>query len=119
MRRFDAYSYYALTRTMDSHNVGRGRGGVEKALKHIRANTLVIGIQDDILFPNTEQIELCRQILGAEYAQIPSDYGHDGFLIEVEALTRLSADFLKLNVLKKLNAFESAATSATAFAKGA
>jgi homoserine O-acetyltransferase len=96
VRRFDAYSYYALTRTMDSHNVGRNRGGIAKALSQITANTLVISIQDDILFPAEEQKELQRLITGAEYAEIASVYGHDGFLIETEALTRLSADFLNL-----------------------
>jgi homoserine O-acetyltransferase len=81
---------------MDSHNVGRNRGGIAKALSQITANTLVISIQDDILFPAEEQKELQRLITGAEYAEIASVYGHDGFLIETEALTRLSADFLNL-----------------------
>ena len=49
--RFDAYSYVVLTRAMDSHHLGRGRGGVAAALAGIRARTLVLGITSDVLFP--------------------------------------------------------------------
>ena len=72
---------------MDSHNVGRGRDSIEKALDKIRANTLVIGVSSDLLFPLTEQRFLANHISNAFYSVIDSFYGHDGFLIEVEKLT--------------------------------
>ena len=55
VNRFNAICYYRLTQSMDSHDVGRNRGGVEKALQQITAKTLVIGIKSDVLYPITEQ----------------------------------------------------------------
>ncbi|MFH0761782.1 MAG: homoserine O-acetyltransferase [Bacteroidota bacterium] len=86
-RRFNAYSYYAITKSFDSHNVGRNRGGVEKALSEIHAKTIAVGISSDLLFPPEEQKLITACVPGAEYHEIDSFYGHDGFLIEVEALT--------------------------------
>ena len=80
--RFDAYSYYSLTYSLDSHNVGRGRGGVEAALKRIKADTVVVGINTDCLFPVQEQKYMATHIDGAMYVEINSRFGHDGFLIE-------------------------------------
>lgn len=95
-RRFTAQSYWSLTKSMDSHNVGRGRGGTEKALASIKAETLVIGIQSDILFPLEEQILLAEHIPGARLELIDSPYGHDGFLIEGEQLRKKIGDFLDI-----------------------
>ena len=86
--RFDAYSYVALTRTMDSHNLGRGRGGVPAALARIRARTLVLGITSDVLFPLAEQHQLASGIAGATYGELDSSYGHDGFLLETVKITQ-------------------------------
>ena len=80
--RFDAYSYYCLTYSLDSHNIGRGRGGVEAALKRIKADTVIVGIDSDNLFPVEEQKFMAEHIDRAMYAEIKSKYGHDGFLIE-------------------------------------
>jgi homoserine O-acetyltransferase len=80
--RFHAFSYFAITKSMDSHNVGRNRGGIVKALACISAKTLVIGITSDILFPLSEQQFLAKNISGAILITIESTYGHDGFLLE-------------------------------------
>ena len=82
INRFDAYSYYCLTYSLDSHNVGRGRGSVEEALKRIKADTVVVGINTDNLFPVEEQKFMATHIDGAMYVEINSKFGHDGFLIE-------------------------------------
>lgn len=82
INRFDAYSYYYLTYSLDSHNVGRGRGSVEEALKRIKADTVVVGINTDNLFPVEEQKFMATHIDGAMYVEINSKFGHDGFLIE-------------------------------------
>jgi homoserine O-acetyltransferase len=86
--RFDAYSYVALTRAMDSHHLGRGRGGVAAALASIRARTLVLGITSDVLFPLAEQHLLAQGIPGAVYSELDSSYGHDGFLLETIKITQ-------------------------------
>lgn len=91
--RFNAYTYVTLSKAMDSHNVGRGRGGVAAALSQIRARTLVLAISSDVLFPPTEQQLLARHIPGAMYAEMDSRFGHDGFLIETAQITHFLERF--------------------------
>lgn len=88
-KRFDAFAYWTLSKAMDSHHVGRGRGGLEQALNQIKAKTLVIGIDSDVLFPPSEQAEIAKYIPGAQLEIISSLYGHDGFLIETERIGEL------------------------------
>lgn len=94
-KRFNAYSYYALTRAFDSHHVGRNRGGLEKALSKIKAKTLAIGIDTDILFPKDDQELMKKYIPGARLEFIHSDFGHDGFLLEFESITKIVRNFMK------------------------
>ena len=102
VNRFNAYSYWYLSKTMDSHNSGRNRNGVEKALSLIKARTLVIGIKSDVLFPVEEQQYLFRHIPKSAFAEFDSFYGHDGFLIETEALTNIITSFFKTDVKGKI-----------------
>jgi len=85
-RDFDAYCYYTLCNAMDSHNVGRGRGGVAAALRRIQARTTVVAIDSDSIFPPREGREWARLIPGASYLEISSKFGHDGFLLETAKL---------------------------------
>jgi homoserine O-acetyltransferase len=94
-QRFDPWSYLALSRAMDSHHLGRGRGSTEAALRLIQAKALIIGIQSDVLFPVEEQAFLARHIPRARLELIDSIYGHDGFLIESEAIAQLVKPFLE------------------------
>lgn len=87
VKRFNAFSYYTISKIMDSHNVGRGRGGVRQALAGIKAKTLAVGITSDLLFPASESRFTAENVPGAVYEEINSLYGHDGFLIEVPKLT--------------------------------
>jgi len=93
-KRFNAFSYYFLSKGMDAHNVGRGRKSVEDALQLIEAKTLAIGITTDILFPVSEQQFLALHIPDAKFTSINSLYGHDGFLLEYEQLQHLITQFL-------------------------
>jgi homoserine O-acetyltransferase len=103
IKRFNAFSYWVLSKAMDSHNIGRGRGQLEEVLKSIKANTLVIGISTDILFPVNESLFLAQNIKGASFEIIDSVYGHDGFLIETQQLTKIIKNFLKTSKNKKQN----------------
>ena len=80
--RFCPYSYLSLLNLTDSHNIGRGRDGVDNALGMIKANTLCIGIDSDNLFPPQEQKYMAEHIPGARFTEITSAFGHDGFLLE-------------------------------------
>jgi homoserine O-acetyltransferase len=94
VRRFDAGSYVTLTRAMNSHDVGRGRGGVPAALAAVTARTAVAAVSSDRLYPVPLNREISEGICGAAPLHVvDSPYGHDGFLIETDAvadvLTRL------------------------------
>lgn len=103
VKRFNAYSYVRLSEAMDSHNVSRNRAErTEHALRLIKTNTLVIGISSDMLFPIVEQKFLAKHIANAEFAEIDSFYGHDGFLIETEKLTRVITNFFAKTKNKSL-----------------
>jgi len=95
VNRFNAICYYRLSQSMDSHDVGKNRGGVEKALRKITAKTLVIGITSDVLYPITEQEYLQKTIRGAELLSISSDFGHDGFLLEYEKIETALKRFIE------------------------
>jgi len=94
VKRFDAYTYYLLTLLSDTHNVGRGRGGVEKALQKVKARVLSLGISSDLLFPVYEQKYLAEHVKNGKYVEIDSLYGHDGFLVETEKITEIIKPFL-------------------------
>ncbi|BDZ38703.1 homoserine O-acetyltransferase MetX [Microbacterium suwonense] len=86
-RRFDANSYITVVEAMNSHDIGRDRGGVEEALHTITAKSLVIGIDTDRLFPVDGQQRIARSLpnlIDDEAIVLASDFGHDGFLIETD-----------------------------------
>ncbi|MDE3236364.1 MAG: homoserine O-acetyltransferase [Bacteroidota bacterium] len=88
VKRFNAYSYWLLTKAMDSHHLGRKRGGdLIKALQSITQKTLVIGIRSDILCPLDEQRFMAAHMPNAQLIEIDSAYGHDGFIIETKQIT--------------------------------
>lgn len=89
VNRFNAFSYWTLSKAMDSHNIGRNRGGIEAALSSIKAKTTILGIETDILFPLEEQQFLYRYIPNARLDVIHSDLGHDGFLTESTKVTQV------------------------------
>jgi homoserine O-acetyltransferase len=97
IRRFDAGSYVALTETLSNHDVGRGRGGVAAALRSCPVPVLVGGITSDRLYPLRLQQELADLLPGcAGLNVVESIYGHDGFLIETEAVGQLVRETLAL-----------------------
>lgn len=93
-KRFNPHSYYALTRTMDSHDLGRDRGGVSAALKRIKAKALILGINSDLLFSKHDQQLLAHGLENSELRFIDSIYGHDGFLVEAKAISKHIDHFL-------------------------
>lgn len=82
VERFDAGSYVALTRAMDTHDVGRDRGGVATALAAIRVPVLVVAVDSDLLYPAAEVAELAAALAEGELETLRSPHGHDAFLIE-------------------------------------
>lgn len=86
VRRYNAYSYVHILDAFDTHDVGRGRGGVAEALAKITAQTLVVGITGDLIFPEGEVRAMQEMIPNSSYHEISSAFGHDGFLVEYQQL---------------------------------
>jgi homoserine O-acetyltransferase len=98
VRRFDANSYLVLNKAMDLHDLGRRRGGADRALRRIRVPTFNASISSDTLYPPHQQQRTHEALVAggvdSRYMVIESPHGHDGFLLEAQALTEPIADFL-------------------------
>ncbi len=91
--RFDPATYVALTRAMDTHDVSRGRGDVDDVLRSIRQPVLVVSIDSDVLYWPWEQREVANLVPNAHLAVMDSPHGHDSFLIDVDRVSDIVADF--------------------------
>ncbi len=96
-KRFNALSYWTLSKAMDSHDLGRGRGGIDAAIGSIEAKVLTIGVNSDLLFLPHEAQYISQKAKRGTYKEINSTAGHDAFLIEFEQL----AYFLKSYYLEQ------------------
>jgi homoserine O-acetyltransferase len=95
--RFDAGTYVVLTDALSSHDVGRGRGGVPAALAGCTVPVIVGGITSDRLYPLRLQEELAALLPTCpELNVVETPYGHDGFLVETEAVGKLIRQTLEL-----------------------
>jgi homoserine O-acetyltransferase len=97
-RTYDANSYLYLSRAMDLHDLGRGRGGLAEGVRKIRARTLLIGVTTDVLIPVSEIDELADAFVQsgrpAQRLVLDIETGHDSFLIHPDAFGPPIADFL-------------------------
>jgi homoserine O-acetyltransferase len=95
-KRFNAYSYWLLTKALDSHHLARRRGGdLIRTLQSIRQPTLVMGINSDILCPPDEQRFIAQHMPHSTLIEIDSAYGHDGFIIETHQISEHLGEWLK------------------------
>jgi len=100
-KSFDSLSFYYLTKCIDSHNIGRNRGGEVIALRKIKIPSLVIGFNSDTLVPVRFQKFLAEHLPNAVFKDFDSEYGHDGFLKETDKITKSINSFYKNNGLYK------------------
>ncbi|WP_093423500.1 homoserine O-acetyltransferase MetX [Saccharopolyspora flava] len=94
VNRFDAGTYVALTEAMNTHDIGRGRGGAVSALSRMRARPTIVGVDSDRLYPLHQQAELAEQ-LGVPLRVVRSQRGHDGFLVETDQVNEILAEALR------------------------
>lgn len=92
--RFDANSYLALTEAMNSHDVGRGRGGHVAALQRVSAQLVVVAVDSDRLYPPRLSHEIAETVPGARLHTVRSPHGHDGFLIELDQVGAIVTEAL-------------------------
>ncbi len=91
--RFDPVAYARLMDAMDGHDIGRGRWGWRKAVRSIRARTLLVGIRSDLLYPPRDQQALADALPNARLEWLEASQGHDAFLIEQAELDRMVSGF--------------------------
>jgi homoserine O-acetyltransferase len=97
VKRFNAYSYHLLTRSMDAHNIVRGRtDNAAAALRMIQQPTLIIGISSDILCPPAEHAFIAEHIMPCRHVLIDSPFGHDGFLVEAEKIAAVLQEWMSV-----------------------
>lgn len=91
VRRFDPGSYVVLSEVLNHHDVGRGRGGVEAALRSCDVPVIIGGIDSDRLYPLRQQVELADLMPGCVGGLhvVHSENGHDGFLTEYDSISEL------------------------------
>jgi len=94
--RFDVHTYLTLLGAMDSHDVGRGRGGVAEALRPVKGKIIGVGIPGDLLYDPLNDVRRWTEAAGAEYREIESPKGHDGFLLEGAQVSSLLREVLEL-----------------------
>ena len=96
--RFDATAYLYLLRAIDLFDIGSIAPSLDEALGLIQARVLVVGLSSDVLYPAGQQRELAADLvrLGkcAGYDELATPWGHDGFLIETEAIGGMLASLL-------------------------
>ncbi len=95
--RFDANTYIVLSAAMNSHDVGRGRGGVTAALRRYHGPAIVGGVDSDRLYPVYQQQQIADGLPGtvAGLRVISSPYGHDAFLIATDQISPMVREFLE------------------------
>jgi homoserine O-acetyltransferase len=95
--RFDAGTYVSLTDALSTHDVGRGRGGVASALRRVTVPVVVGGITSDRLYPIRLQQQLAELLPACTGLNVvDSEYGHDGFLVESDAVGEMIRNTLEL-----------------------
>jgi len=93
VERFDPATYVTLLDAMDTHDVARGRGDLDDVLHGVSQPALVVSIDSDVLYWPSEQREVARLLPHARLAVLDSPHGHDAFLIDVDRLSEIVADF--------------------------
>lgn len=92
--RYNAYSYVTILDAFDTHDIGRDRGGIQKALDRLTMPAILIGLTTDIIFTPPEMKALAASLPNCVYKEIESSLGHDGFLVEYSQLNKILNSFI-------------------------
>jgi homoserine O-acetyltransferase len=100
VERFDANAYLYITRAMDYYDAAArwGGGSLVEACRRVRTRALVVSFASDWLYPPGDckdlALALARNGTAVTYADVPSRFGHDSFLVETQKVGRLLRSFL-------------------------
>lgn len=96
-KRFDANSYLYLLQAMNSHDIGRNRGGWKSAAKQIKSKVLMVSFEHDLIYEPSSIYEFSTLTPGCLYHHVETPFGHDGFLTEYEKWSTVIEEFLSIN----------------------
>ncbi len=106
VRRFDANSYLHITRSMDLSDPCDAYGSLDAAFARVKARTLVVSYENDILFPAWQSKDIVRSLKRSgrpvSYCHLESGTGHDSFLTDIEHLSKVVGGFLYESPVKVL-----------------
>jgi homoserine O-acetyltransferase len=109
VNRFDANSYLYITKAMDYFDLSNGHSSLTVVLEKVKARFLVISFSSDWLYPSYQSQEIVRALRGRNldvaYCELPSNYGHDAFLVDVGEQTDLVRGFLSNTYREKVEPF--------------
>ena len=94
-KRFDPNSYLTLLKAMNSHDIGRGRGGAEEVAKNYQCELISISYEGDLIYSPQYLKEFTQLVPKSEHYFISTSFGHDGFLVEFEKWGGIIASHLK------------------------
>jgi homoserine O-acetyltransferase len=96
--RFDANSYLYITKAMDYFDLTSDRTSLSAAFENVKSRFLVISFTSDWLYPSYQSLEVVRALRGRNcdvaYCELPTNYGHDAFLVNVAEQAELVRGFL-------------------------
>lgn len=96
--RFDANSYLYITKAMDLFDLAGAHGSLGAALERTKARFLVLSFTSDWLYPTYQSLEIVSALRGRNrdvaFCELPSNYGHDAFLVDVAEQSEMVRGFL-------------------------
>jgi homoserine O-acetyltransferase/O-succinyltransferase len=104
--RFDANSYLYITKAMDLFDLTNGHASLAGALERVESRFLVLSFTSDWLYPTYQSLEIVSALRGRNrdvaFCELPSNYGHDAFLVDVAEQTELIRGFLASTYREKV-----------------
>ncbi|MBR2075166.1 MAG: homoserine O-acetyltransferase, partial [Fibrobacter sp.] len=101
--RFDANSYLHIAHATDAFDLETEYGSIENAFKDIGAEVLNVNLSTDWLFPPHESRRITSALLNVgkkvTSLELDTQFGHDGFLIEVGELGKAVGRFLDSKII--------------------
>jgi homoserine O-acetyltransferase len=98
VNRFDANSYLYISKAMDYFDLTNGNGSLTEAFRRCNTRFLVISFTSDWLYPSYQSQEIVKALRNLNrdvaYCELPSNYGHDAFLVDVGEQTEVVQGFL-------------------------
>lgn len=101
VKHFDPNSYYTLLGAMNTHDIGRGRGGIQKASHQLSAKVVALAFTHDLIYPTEEIQAFAHLVEDSSYILINTEYGHDGFLTEFDKWGLIIKQFMEVAVCRR------------------